>query len=113
MNRLLTVLPGSRREPPGAERKVLRLLPRVLWLGSALVALPSLLVRLFGGALDVAAVSRVDIYVASVMVLHWTVVLTVAIAAAIVWVMKGPAYVADAYPVSDAERPVQPGGRGA
>ena len=39
------------------------------------------------------------------MVLHWTVVLTVAIGAFIVLVMKGPAYVADAYPMDEAETP--------
>jgi len=42
------------------------------------------------------------------VVLHWTVVLTVAIAAFIVMVMKGPAYVADAYPVEDSEAPDSP-----
>ncbi len=41
----------------------------------------------------------------SLMVLHWTVVLTVAIGAFIVLVMKGPAYVADAYPLEDADTP--------
>lgn len=111
MQRFLIVLPGSRREPPGLERKVLGLLPRVLWLGSAVVALPPALVRLFGGTLDAAFVSRVDIYVAAVLALHWTAGLTVAIAAGIIWIMKGPAYVADAYPLSDAERPSPPGGR--
>ncbi len=47
----------------------------------------------------------VDILAISVLVLHWTAVLTVAIAAFIVMVMKGPAYVADAYPVEDSESP--------
>jgi hypothetical protein len=32
-------------------------------------------------------------------------VVTVAIGCVVVWVMKGPAYVADAYPVSHANRP--------
>ena len=34
-----------------------------------------------------------------VVVLHWTLVLTVALECFIVRVMKGPAYVADAYPL--------------
>jgi hypothetical protein len=37
--------------------------------------------------------------------LHWNIVLTVAIGAFMVMVMKGPAYVADAYPLEDAEAP--------
>jgi hypothetical protein len=44
-----------------------------------------------------------DIYVASLVILHWTVIFTVAIAAFIVVAMKGPAYVADAYPLVEAE----------
>ena len=50
----------------------------------------------------------VDIYGISLLVLHWTVVFTVAIGAFIVLVMKGPAYVADAYPLEDADQPDQP-----
>ncbi|MBL8999316.1 MAG: hypothetical protein JNL44_18805, partial [Gemmatimonadetes bacterium] len=39
------------------------------------------------------------------VVLNWTVVLTLAIGAAIVWLMKGPAYIADAYALEDSENP--------
>lgn len=49
--------------------------------------------------------SRLDIYSIALVVLHWTVVLTLAIGAAIVWLMKGPAYVADAYALDEAENP--------
>ena len=47
----------------------------------------------------------IDIYAAGAIILHWTVLLTVAIAAFIVTVMKGPAYVADAYPLNDSDTP--------
>ncbi len=43
--------------------------------------------------------------VASVIILHWTVLFTVAIAAFIVLVMKGPSYVADAYPLDESDTP--------
>jgi hypothetical protein len=33
--------------------------------------------------------------------LHWTLVLTLAIGCVIVMLMKGPAYVADAYPIEE------------
>ena len=39
------------------------------------------------------------------VILHWSLVLTLAIGCVIVMVMKGPAYVADAYAM-DAPRPV-------
>lgn len=65
-----------------------------------------------GSAVAIATrITTVDIYAVSVIVLHWTVVLTVAIVALIVMVMKGPAYVADAYPLSDAEYPDAAGPR--
>jgi hypothetical protein len=50
-------------------------------------------------------IQTIDILAISFIVLHWTGVLTGAIAAFIVMVMKGPAYVADAYPVEDSESP--------
>lgn len=49
-----------------------------------------------------------DIFAVACMLLAWTALLTVAILAATVWVMKGPAYVADAYPVADADHPGPP-----
>ena len=51
----------------------------------------------------------VDIYVTGVVVFHWTVVFTAAIGAFIVYVMKGPAYVADAYALVDADKPAGEG----
>lgn len=107
-------LPGSRSEPAGAERVILRRLPRVLVAGSLLLALPAVFVRLAGAlapASALAAISMpVDIAVVSLLILHWTVVLTVAIAAFIVLVMKGPAFVADAYPLDEADTPAGSGG---
>ncbi|MGQ9723796.1 MAG: hypothetical protein ACUVVU_00260 [Tepidimonas sp.] len=94
-------LPGYRRTPYGAERRVLRALPAVTLVGTALLALPSLLVRMMTEAHADKLIMTTDIWVISVVVLHWTVVLTVGILALIVMVMKGPAYVADAYALPD------------
>lgn len=112
MGELFNRLPGFQQTPAGQERGVLRRLPKVLALGSLLLCLPSLAVRLWwAGAPDyevATAITTVDIYAISVLVLHWTAVLTVAIGAAIVVVMKGPAYVADAYPMEGMDRPDEP-----
>lgn len=109
MAKLFNKLPGFTKTPPGEERRVLRLLPKVLVLGSLLLTQPALLVRLlvtFAPELETATlVSTVDIYSISLVVLHWTVVLTVGIGAFIVMVMKGPAYVADAYPLIETDEP--------
>lgn len=74
-----------------------------MWLGSFLLATPSVLVRFFADEHETHLIMTTDIYVASLIVLHWTAIFTVAIAAFIIMVMKGPAYVADAYPLVEAE----------
>jgi hypothetical protein len=96
-------LPGFTQTPSGKERLVLRRLPWILLFGTFLLALPSLASRLIFDQEDSLAISTTDIYVISLIILHWTVVLTVGIAAFVVMVMKGPAYVADAYPMQDAD----------
>jgi hypothetical protein len=112
---LFNRLPGFARSPAGIERIVLRRLPAVLLGGSLLVGLPSVIARIAswsGSEADaLVRIATVDIAAISVLVLLWTAVLTVAIAATIVLVMKGPAYVADPYPVPDADRPVPRGPR--
>ena len=102
---LFNRLPGFSPTPAGKERVVLRLLPRVFLIGSLLLAVPSLLARLIAGPEDALAIMTTDIYVISLIILHWTVVFTVGIAAFIIMMMKGPAYVADAYPLQEAETP--------
>jgi hypothetical protein len=84
----------------------LRALPAVTGWGTLLLVLAGVLLRIVGagGTADSVTNSAMDsrwlmtdIYVFAAVILHWTVVFTAAIAAAIVWLMKGPAYVADAY----------------
>lgn len=88
---------------------VLRKLRKALCIGSALLALVALLARAFpwsGSATDVATrIQTIDILAMGVVILFWSMVLTVAIGAFIVMVMKGPAYGADAYPPENADRP--------
>lgn len=107
MSGLFNKLPGFQQTPAGAERVTLRRLPRIAWVGSVLLLLPSLLARLaiWLGFSDEGPgmPGMVDIYVLSLVILHWTVLFTVAIYAFIVLVMKGPAYVADPYPMNDAD----------
>jgi hypothetical protein len=100
---LFNRLPGFPRTPAGKERVVLRLLPRTFLLGTLLLAIPSLLARLIASPDEALAVTTTDIYVISLIILHWTVVFTIGIAAFIIMMMKGPAYVADAYPLQEAE----------
>lgn len=104
---LFNHLAGFPRSVPGLERKILRALPQAAILGTLALLAPSLMARL--GSLETAealkAVTSADILSASLVILHWTVVFTVALASFIVMVMKGPGYVADAYPLADADDP--------
>jgi len=105
-------LPGGQRTPPGRERQILRALPKALLYGSLAPLLPSLLMRLMGEdfSADPTALNTLDYWALGLLFLHWNVLLTVAIGAFIVMVMKGPAYVADPYPMDRraADGPDQP-----
>jgi len=105
----LNKLPGSRRSPPGMEWALLRRMPWILVVGTLLPVVAVYLARLLplqGSELEIAAtLNMVKIYAISAVCLHWTVVLTLSIGCFIVMLMKGPAYVADAYPLPDADRP--------
>jgi hypothetical protein len=110
---LFTKLPDFQKAPAGLERKILRLLPKVLLVGTTVIALPSLIVRVWSVSdapyLVAKLIKTVDIYTFSLLATFWTALFTFAIGALTVMVMKGPAYVADAYPLidSDAPRPLE------
>lgn len=102
MSKWLTKLPGYHVYEPGLERKILRELPQFVILGGFALALPSLLSRLF---LSYKAQRMIDILVISTEIFFLGMLLTLAISAIIVMLSKGPAYVADAYPLIDSDRP--------
>ena len=106
---LMNKLPGHRRAPAGLEWAVLRRLPKIAVVGTALPVAGAAAAALFFGA-DAAAAklaTTIQIVLASLLVLHWTAVFTVALACLIVLIAKGPAYVADAYELIDADRPAR------
>jgi hypothetical protein len=98
----------GRRVPPGREVQILKKLPRITLVGCGVIAALSVLVRVLPPepGVDVAKhVSTVDIFAIASGVTFLTAVFTVAIGCVVVHVMKGPAYVADAYPVEHADEP--------
>jgi hypothetical protein len=102
-------LPGSKTARPGIESYLLRRMPRYFVLATLLPVLAAMLARFFPSgesAADIAAsLKLVDIVAFGVIVLNWTLLLTLSIACYILRVMKGPAYVADAYPLEDSDQP--------
>lgn len=107
---LFKKLPGFQRTPAGLERKILRRIPAALTIGLAVLALPSLILRLTGySSWDITqSVSMVDIYAVGAILFYCNIIAFVFFAALIVMLMKGPAYVADAYKLEDADAPGTP-----
>jgi hypothetical protein len=107
--KLFQKLPGSRREPPGLERRIMARLPLFLAAGTAIPLFCYLIAYLFQPT-DITPekyVTSVGIAAIAATLTAWTAAFTVAIGCLVVMIMKGPAYVADRYPLSDAEEPRQ------
>ncbi len=105
----LRKLPGYRRTPPGLEWRILRLIPTIWLAGTVLPALAAFSARWWVVADTPAELARniqmFDYMMIGLAIFIWTLVLTVTIGCLIVWLMKGPAYVADGFEVSHSDRP--------
>lgn len=98
----------DRKTPPGLEVLILRKLPRVTLLGALTILALPVIARFWPPqpGIDAAKhISSVDIFAIATGITLITAVFTVAIGCVVVHIMKGPAYVADALPVSHADRP--------
>lgn len=105
----LRKLPGFQQTPPGFEWRLLRLMPTVCVAGTLLPALLSFAARFFITADSAAELTRhiqlFDFVMIGLVIFIWTLVVTVTIGCVIVWLMKGPAYVADGFEVSHRDLP--------
>lgn len=103
MNGLRT-LPGFERSPHGLEWALLKRLPAVFGWGTALPLAAVALLWWWTPGLATSGAGTdpgrllLTYQLLGVVAVHWSLVLTVAIGCCIVMLMKGPAYVADAYP---------------
>lgn len=106
---LFKKLPGFQKAPAGLERKILRLIPKVWLVGTLMICVPAAVARLWSmneaPFLVGKFITTIDIYTFSLLATLWTALFTVGVGAFTVMVMKGPAYVADAYPLIDADKP--------
>ena len=103
---LFNKLPGFVKTAPGLEHLIWRRLPAILLWGTLLPLALAGANRVLAPAVPELGASNGalllwDYTMFGVVVSHWTLVLTVALGCFIVRVMKGPAYVADAYPFPD------------
>ena len=93
-------LPGTQRVAYGLECRVLRQMPRLAAAAVLLPALLSLLARLWPGEASQAQARQLQLVDFMMLGLAGTALWLIAalsLVCVIVWVMKGPAYVADAY----------------
>lgn len=106
---LLNKLPGHLRAASGLEWTILRRLPGILLGGLLLIGGITGAFHLWPPAGTSAEVAKqllsIDIFAIGLSVVHLTAVGTVAIGCVVVMIMKGPAYVADGFNVSDADSP--------
>ena len=101
----LQKLAGFQRSPAGLEWQIWKKLHLILAVGTALPLLASagayVLDGLDSATQNARAVEQFFYVMLGVVILHWTLVLTLAIGCVIVMLMKGPAYVADAYEMEE------------
>lgn len=104
-------LPASQRAPPGLEWKMLKKLPAALLAGT--LACGSFALLLQSGWIDLAEKDALTAQYATIglMLFHWMSILMLGLGCVIVVVMKGHAYVMDAYPLPDREFPQRPNSR--
>jgi hypothetical protein len=107
----LRKLPGFQRSPAGLEWRLLKLMPTITIVGTLLPFLMSFAARQWMQSDTEAELARriqqFDFAMWGLVILIWTMVLTVTIGCIIVWLMKGPAYVADGLEVSHSDKPRQ------
>jgi len=105
----LQKLPGFQQTPYGFEWRLLRLMPTVCVAGTLLPALMAWMARYLITEGSVAELARriqlFDFLMVGLVIFIWTLVLTLTIGCVIVWLMKGPAYVADGFEVSHSDEP--------
>ena len=103
--------PGFQRSPSGLEWVLWRRLPFIFLVGlSVPCAIMAVAWLLSWGDVDAATQRQLTQWIymmVGLVILHLTLVLTLAIGCVIVMVMKGPAYVADPYFLDGSNQPLQ------
>jgi len=97
-------LKGFQRSPAGLEWQIWKRLHIILAAGTLLPLLASAGAYVLDGLETTRALEQFFYVMVGLVVLHWTLVLTLAIGCVIVMLMKGPAYVADAYAMEEPTR---------
>ena len=96
-------IPSTRREPPGFEWVILRHTPKLMFYGTSIFVV---LLAILQYGIEPSGSSRLwGVYLIAGLIFFWTMLFTAALCAFIVYLMKGPAFVADAYYLEDSDLP--------
>lgn len=99
----------NKHHPPGLEWRILKMLPMIMAAGIFVPLFLSAFVRIFPFFWSEHDISKwqtgVDIVSISLFFAISSTVITVAIGCITIMLMKGPAFVADAYELDDADQP--------
>jgi len=99
----------NKHHPAGLERVILKKIPQILLAGFFIPLFMSVFARMFPLGASAAEIAKyqlsVDIFSISLAFITFSAAFTVTIGCIIVVLMKGPAYVADAYELDDADQP--------
>ena len=103
----------NHRYPAGLERVILKKIPKYLAAGivipvfmSVFVRIPSITEIFADSATEISKLQTgIDILGIAIFFMMLSLVFTVAIGCVIVVLMKGPAYIADAYELEDSDKP--------
>ena len=102
-------IPHTRRADSGLEWTLWKKLPLIALVGTLLPLVWLAGVHLMGGDSPEPAEARwmlmIDYALAGLITFHWSMVMTVGIGCFIVMLMKGPAYLADGYPLPHSDQP--------
>ncbi len=106
---IMRKLPGFQRSPHGLEWKILRKTPIAFFYSGVVIGIFTLVAHWLPPQGPVDQVTKhlqlVDIMAIASLITVWTAIFTVAVGAFVVYMMKGPAYVADALDVPDSDEP--------
>lgn len=105
MSRFFNKLPGHTRTPAGLEWGLFRMLPKILLIGTLLLGAAAYFAYYHISFVSEAARNKTLFLFIGFTITHWIFIILAAIGCIVVMIMKGPAYVADAYPLPEEEIP--------
>ncbi len=103
MRTLFKKLPGFKIQEPGFEARILQHIFGIFITGAACISLPSILVRFLPHEGIQSSPEMINIFTIASLIIYALAISTIGIGALIVKMMKGPAYVADAYYLDDLD----------